>query len=250
MLSDCHVHLDTYEKAQLDQVIEKANARGVEIIVAVSMNAESSGNILGISELYDCVLPAVGIHPWNALSFNAESYQRIKELALSKRVVAIGEIGLDFARSPETKAVQRQAFEEQVRLAKEIGLPINMHCRQAHQEAMAILKELQLQAAGIVHGFNGDEAMLSDWLELGFYISLGMSATTAGEDLKRAIQSIPIDRLLLETDSSAGRTLREKVEPASVWLIAEKVAEMRGMSGEALANATTLNLRHLLKAGT
>lgn len=250
MLSDSHAHLNGYKPEQLKQVIERAKENGIETIVAVGMNLESSEEAITISNTYDCVLAAVGIHPWQATPIDEGVYQQLKKLASKEGVVAISEVGLDFARDPSTKEVQKQAFEQHVRLAKELGLPLNLHCRGAHSEMIEILmRENASEVGGAIHGFTGDEAMLQDWLDLGFYVSIGRAIL--GPDaskLEPIVTKIPLDRLLIETDSYGGAAAEPgRIEPASVKLVAERVAKSRKTTVEQIGNATSANLKRLLK---
>ncbi len=253
MLSDAHVHLDGSEPEQLRQAVEGAKQGGVDILVAVGMSLESSAKTVDIGDSYDCVFPAVGIHPWNAVHIDQSLYNQLRDTASRRGVVAIGELGLDFARDPSTKEIQKQAFEQQVSLAKELGLPLNIHCREAHSEMMEILKrEKTAGLRGNIHGFHGDEAMLRDWLALGFYISIGRLITRPeGADLKKVVKRIPSDRLLIETDSSPRGLVGAGQGPALVWVksVAEKVAEWRGVTVEEIGNTTTANLKRLLGIG-
>lgn len=250
MFCDCHSHLDAYEPQKLEEVIKRARDSGIESIVAVGKTVESSEKTVAISEQHDILLPAVGIHPWDATTFNPEQYQRLLKLTAAKKVVAIGEIGLDYARYPETAVLQRQSFEAQLELAKESGLPVIVHCRQAHKETVALAAKAG-GVRGIAHGFNGDEAMLRDWLDLGFYISLGMAVTDSKETaLHKLLRKIPIDRLLIETDSTPTRFVTEGLEPASVRLVAQRISELRRLPIEEVAAATTANLKRLLELGT
>lgn len=249
MLCDCHSHLDGYEPPKLKEVLQRARDSGIERILAVSMGVESSAKTVAISEQHDIILPAIGIHPWNAETFNTAEYLRLAGLAAARKVIAIGEIGLDYARYPETTVVQRQCFEAQLKLAKQHGLPVIVHSRQAHREAITAVA-LAGDVKGIIHGFNGDEAMLRDWLDLGFYVSMGMAVTDPKEaGLQGLIPKIPLDRLLLETDSAPARLVKEGLEPAIVKLVAQRVSEVRRLPVEEVAAATTANLKRLLELG-
>jgi len=254
MLSDSHVHLDGSEPEQLKQGIEGARQAGVEILVAVGMSLESSIHTVDIGDSYECVFPAVGIHPWNAVHVDQDLYSQLRNVASRKGVVAISEVGLDFARDPSTKEIQKQAFEQHVKLAKELRLPLNVHCREAHEEMMEIFKrEKTAELKGNAHGFSGSEAMLRDWLALGFYISVGRLVTRSeGADLEEMVKRIPSDRLLLETDSSPRGLVNSGQGPALVWVkaVAERVAEWRGVAAEEIGNITTANLKRLYGIGT
>lgn len=250
MLSDAHMHLDGCQPEELKEFVEEAKRRGVAVMVGASMDLESSAAMVAIGDSYDVVYPAVGIHPWNAILVDREVYGQLRELAARKGVVALSEIGLDFARNPGTIEVQKQAFAEHVRLAKEVGLPMIIHCREAHSEMRDILKQYEAsEVGGAIHGFSGDEAMLQDWLETGFYVSMGRAITRPEmSNLQEVVKRIPPDRLLIETDSSPrARPDGTRVEPAAVKGVAEKLAELKGVSPEAIGDVTLANLKRLLR---
>lgn len=246
MFCDCHAHIDGYEPRALDEMIKRAIDNGVERIVGVGMTAHSSAKTVAIIEKYSCVVAAAGLHPWNAMAFSEEEYQQLELLAGANKVSAMGEIGLDYVKYPETKEIQKRSFEAQVQLANKFGLPIIVHCRGAHNDTLATITG-ERGVSGIIHGFTGDEAMLRDWLDIGFYISLGMAVVSQkDENLNKIMLNIPADRLLIETDSSPGRFLSEGLEPALVKLVAQKLAETRSVSLEKIASITTENLKKVL----
>ncbi len=253
MLSDAHVHLDGFSPEQLRQGIEGARQDGIDILIAVGMSLESSVITVDIGDSYDGIFPSVGIHPWNAVHIDQSLYQQLRNIASSKGVVGIGEIGLDFARNPSTREIQKQAFEQQVSLAEELGLPLNVHCREAHSEMMEILKRKKTAGLrGNIHGFRDNEAMLQDWLALGFYISIGWPVTRPeGAPPPEMVQKIPSDRLLIETDSSPRGLVDGEEGSSLVWVksVAEKVAEWRGVTIAEIGSTTTANLKRLFGIG-
>ncbi len=252
MLSDAHMHLDGCPPRELKEFVEEAKRRGVAAMVGAAMDLNSAAETIAIGEAYDVVYPAIGIHPWNAILVDEAIYGKLRELASRPGVVALSEIGLDFGRSPGTIEVQKQAFAEHTRLAKELGLPMIIHCREAHAEMMGILREYRASdIGGAIHGFSGDEAILRDWLELGFYISIGRAITRPEmSHLGAVVTSIPPDRLLIETDSSPrARPDGTRVEPAAVGEVAEKLAGLKGATAEAIGDITLANLKRLLSIG-
>jgi len=165
VFSDSHCHLDRYSPQLLADVLADARANGVNIIVSVAMNLESSANTIGIARSYDGLWAAVGIHPWNAVPLTDRLRRELHEVATQEHVVAIGEVGLDYAHNPETRETQKELLVFQLSLARESGLPVNIHCREAHQDMINTLRpEVGSGLKGIIHGFNGDQAMLQDWL--------------------------------------------------------------------------------------
>lgn len=244
--SDSHCHLDGCEPAHLAQALEQARAQQVDIIVSMGMHLESSAATIGLARSHQAVLAAVGIHPWNAVPPTEDVCTRLRELASSEHVVALGEVGLDYARSPETRDVQKELLTYELSLARQLDLPVNIHCREGHQDMMEILRgEKGSAVRGVIHGFSGDRAALKDWLDLGFYVSIGVRGfvTDEASPLHDVVTEIPQDRILTETDSS-GRG--EIAGPAAVLLVVDRLASLMKASTDEMAATTTANLRRLL----
>ena len=244
--SDSHCHLNGYPPERLLEMLEEARAKQVDIIVGMGMDLESSQEVVQIARSHQAILAAVGIHPWNAAPLTDELREGLSGLARQEGVVALGEIGLDYARNPETGDVQKELLNYELSLAIDTGLPVNIHCREAHQDMMDLLrKDVGTGLSGIIHGFSGDRAALEDWLALGFFVSIGravlMPETTP---LQEAVPEIPLDRLLTETDSSPRR---EGASPTNVLLVVEKLASLRGATIDEIGSAATANLKRLLK---
>ena len=247
VFSDSHCHLDKYRPELLAEVLEKARVKGVDIIVSMGETLESSAEAVHLAQSHQEILAGVGIHPWNAIPPTDDVRRHLSELAKREHVVAIGEIGLDYARNPQTKEIQKELLIYELSLAREIGLPVNIHCREAHQDMMDILrKETASGLKGIAHGFSGDLAALKDWLDLGFYISIGVRGFIINEipSLLVAVREIPLDRLLTETDSSASE---QPTGPVDVFSVVQRLASLRGATVEEIANVATANLKRLLK---
>ncbi len=160
VFSDSHCHLVGQQPERLAEVLEQARVKGVDIMVSMGMTLESSAETIRLAQSYGGVLAAVGIHPWNAVLPTDEVRRNLDELARRENVVAIGEIGLDYARSPQTKEVQRELLICELSLARETGLPVSIHCREAYQDMMDILRqEVGSGLKGAIHGFSGDKAV-------------------------------------------------------------------------------------------
>lgn len=250
MFSDFHAHLDGYAPDKLKEVLENAKSAHVEIIIAIGSTLETSEETVSIAQQHPGVLAAVGIHPWNAVTPTDEMMKRLRRLAAERNVVALGETGLDYARTPGTKQAQAELFREHVLLARELGLLLNMHCRQADRDMLEILRRVgHPKPKGALHGFEGKTADLTQWLDMGFCISIGLRAFTRGDQasFREAVRSIPMDRLLVETDSSP-RSLSsgDTLGPTSAVLVAEKLAAILGAPAEEIGNTTTANLKRLL----
>ncbi|UCH43545.1 MAG: TatD family hydrolase [Dehalococcoidales bacterium] len=241
--SDSHCHLDRYQAESLTEMLQQARANKVDFIVSQGMNLESSADTVRLAQSQPGVYAAVGIHPWNAITPTEELRGQLRQLAGQDKVVAIGEIGLDYARSPETKDTQKELLKYELSLALETGLPVNIHCREAHQDMMDILRqEARPGLKGIIHGFTGGLSMLKDWLDLGFYISIGGRGFVTSETpaLLDAIRQIPQDRLLTETDAAG-----QAGGPADVTAVVQKLASIREATEEEIANTATANLKRI-----
>ena len=259
MLIDSHAHIDlpAFDRDR-EQVFARARQGGVRVVINIGMDLKSSHASLKIARKYDDVFSTVGFHPHDASELKDEDLKTLGELAQDERVVAVGEIGLDFYRNLSARKSQIEAFKKQLDLAIELSLPVVVHCRQAHEEVFNMLSDWvrsTLSAGrlrrGVMHCFSGDIEMAQRYIDIGFYISLAGSVTypSAGELLQVA-KEIPLDRLLLETDAPflAPQAYRGKRnEPAYVALIAEKVAQVREVPREAVAGAAAKNTLELFR---
>lgn len=226
ILSDAHSHLASYKPEEVLEILKQAKAQGVELILAVGESLESSELCIKYAQQNKGVYAAGAIHPWNAVLPTPEIQKRLEELVKMKGVVAVGKAGLDFARNPNNKDVQKALLTYQLSLARKLNLPVDVHSREAHADMMAILrKEVSQGLKGIAHGFTGDSAMLKDWLELDFYISIGVRGFVINEltHLIAAAKEIPLNRLLTETDNAAAGEL---TGPSAVCAVAKKLAQI------------------------
>lgn len=263
MFVDAHAHLDFPEfDADRPAVIQRARAAGVAAILNVGADLPSSRQAVALADQYDLVYAAVGMHPHDAKKLDGATLAEFRDLARHPKVVAVGEIGLDFYRNLSPPEVQRRAFHAQLAWAAQLGKPVIIHDREAHREVLAMLTDWAagLQDSplagrlGVLHTFSGDQAMAERAVELGFYISISGPVTYPNaRRLAEIVKALPLDRLLIETDCPfltphpyRGR----RNEPAYVRLVAERVAELRGMSVEELAQATMASARRLLGIST
>ncbi len=247
ILSDSHTHLARYKPEEITGLLKQAKANNVGIAVSMGESLESSEISIRHAESNKEIFAGVGIHPWNAIMPSPEIQSALQALAKRKRVAIIGEIGLDYAKNPNNKDVQRELCAYQASLARKMGLPANIHSREAHQDMMSILRqEAPLGLKGIAHGFTGDTATVKDWLTLGFYVSIGVRGFVENEipALVAAVKEIPDDRLLSETDMAQ---VGELTGPAAVSAVVKKLALVRGTTPERIAKITTANLKRLLQ---
>lgn len=251
MLFDTHAHFnDTRFKHDRDEAINKAHDSGVSYILNVSYNIPSLEHSVSLSRRYSFIYAAVGIHPHYSKEMKDEVLSKVRSLAANKKVVAIGEIGLDYYRDLSPREVQKKWFIKQIDLAKDLKLPIIVHIRDANEDALNVLKAENAKAVGgIIHSFSGDVKMAKEVLDNNFYISVGGPVTYHNaRNLIEVVKYVPDDRLLIETDCPylTPEPLRGKRNDSSlVRLVAEKIAEIKGKSFEEIADITTNNAKRL-----
>jgi TatD DNase family protein len=246
MLIDSHAHLDIEDfDADRDLVIQRARSGGVARIVTIGTDFASSKKAIEIANKYDFIYATVGYHPHNAKGAAVSSLERLRALVSEPKVVAWGEIGLDFFRRHSPPDNQVEAFERQLDMAFEQDLPVIIHDRDAHTDLLRILKSRKRQYRGVIHCFSGNYDLAMALIELGFYISFPGTVTFRNAvDTQTAASRIPLDRLLVETDCPylTPVPLRGKRnEPLYVKHTAEKIALLRQLEFEQLAEATSAN---------
>jgi TatD DNase family protein len=254
-LIDTHAHLDADEfDTDRDEVIARARDVGVTTIITVGTGVESGRRSLELAEQYPGILVAIGIHPHAASTTTETDIDGIARLAEHEKVVAIGEIGLDFYRDYSPRDSQLRVLQWQLDLAARLDLPVVIHCRQAHEEMLAILHDWAAQhpersTPGVIHCFMGDIETARGYLEMGFHLSLGGYITyPVNRNAHDVMRYIPADRLMVETDCpmlTPQRHRGQRNEPAYVRYTAEELAEIRGVPLETLAQETTENARRL-----
>ena len=257
MSIDTHAHIDMEQfDDDRDEVVQRARDNGVQYIVNIGCDIESSRRSVELTERYEFIYASAGIHPHDVKSINGTTYDELRGLLAHPKVIALGETGLDFFKNYSPRDLQLTHFRKQVELAKELGKPLIIHCRDAKEEMMAILSERFGKgdsASGIFHCFSGDQDMADRALELGFYISFSGSVTFKKSDALRAVaKTIPADRLFAETDCPflAPVPMRGKRnEPAFVNHTAEKLAEIRGVNIDDLERTAKLNFFELFGIG-
>ncbi|HPC36560.1 MAG TPA: TatD family hydrolase [Candidatus Marinimicrobia bacterium] len=244
MFVDTHAHL-TYPDliVKLDEIIERARDAGVTRIINIATDLASSEIVIESAIKYDGVFAAVGIHPQDSANLPADWQKTLRNFLSQKKVVAVGEIGLDYYREYSPKSTQQEIFRTQVLIARELGLPMVLHDRQAHDDLKRILLEIGYYR-GVLHCFSGNAAFAREMTDLGFYISFTGNATYGNKKTEVAVQAVPLDKLMLETDAPflapAGKR-GEINEPANIPLIAGKIAELKNITLAEIATATTRN---------
>jgi TatD DNase family protein len=247
MYSDSHTHLASQAADKMPELMQRAIKDGMVLLQAWGENLDSSEVCIGYAEKYKEVYAGVGIHPWNAVVLTDEIKKRQDELARRRKVVAIGEIGLDWLRNPNNKDVQKASMSYQVEYALKRGLPVDVHVRESHDDVMAILRPaVRAGLRGIAHGFTGSVAQLKDFLALDFYISIVVRGFVTNEmpQMVEVVKLTPADRLLCETDN--GFTPEHPGLTGAI-AVAEKMAMVRGSTPEEIGRQTTANLKRILK---
>lgn len=254
MLFDTHAHLDdpTFDQDR-DEVIHRARKESnVGYILNIGYNRQTIQSTMELIEQYDFIYAAIGWHPHEAASCTSKDLDWIQTLTDHPKIVAIGEIGLDYYRLLSSKEKQQAVFRQQIRLARETGLPIVIHNRDADEDLIRILSEEKAdEVGGVMHCFMGDVPLMKKCLDLQFTIGLGGVITFKNAQTSQEVaRQVPLEALLLETDCPylAPHPFRGKRnEPGYVRLVADRIAELRGISVEELAQVTTNNAKRLFQ---
>jgi len=250
-LVDTHCHLDFPEFDQdRDQVIKRAKTEGIDYIINIGSSLSGSRRSLELSKQYDYIYATIGIHPHEADRFNKKEGIEIRELAKSGKVVAIGEIGLDYHKNYSKIENQRALFISLVKLAKDFNLPLVIHTRQASNDTLDILKEA-MPVRAVVHCFSGEENFLKECLNLGFFISFTCNITyKKADNLRDLVNITPLERLLLETDAPflpPEEFRGKRNEPAYVKYLAKEIARIKEVSLDEVAAVTTNNAKQFFQ---
>ena len=247
MLVDSHAHLDDPAfAADLPAVLERAREAGVERIVTIGTDLDSSRRALGIAETREDVYFAPGIHPHEA--DHPGDVDALRGLAAHPRAVAVGETGLDYVKNYSSVPNQKALFVKHLEIAAGIDKPVSIHCREAHPDAIAILRA-HAPLRGVIHCFSGTWADAEAYLGLNFYLSIAGPVTyPSAKDLREVVRMIPLDRLMIETDCPLlppQKFRGKRNEPSYVRYAAAEIANVQGVSMEELAAATSRNARNL-----
>lgn len=253
MLFDTHAHLDDKRfDDDRDELIRGLPERGVSRVITPGIDVDSSKKCVDLADKYDIVYAGVGIHPHEASKLEDNYLDQLRTMAQNKKVVAIGEIGLDYYYDFSPRDIQKQRFIEQIELAAELKLPIIIHNRDSHEDMLNILREHKdLINGGVMHCFSGSWEMAKIVLDLGLYISLAGPVTF--KNAKKPVEvakNVPLDRLLIETDSPYLTPVPyrgKRNDPGHVSLVAQKIAEIRGITAEEVGRITTENALNLFK---
>lgn len=251
MLIDSHAHIqDEQFNGEIPLILKNAEEAGVDTIICVGDNYESSRQAVELARKYPQVFAVVGIHPHDADQLNSQVLAGLFELGRDPRVVAIGEIGLDFYRDLSPRDIQRQSFREQIVLARDLHKPVVIHDRDAHQEVAEIIKKEKAgRNGGVMHCYSGHLPLALEFMQAGFYISFAGPLTYKNAVKTQEVASrISLERILIETDCPylSPEPLRGKRnEPARVRYVAGKLAELRKKTLEEIGYITSRNARQV-----
>ncbi|MFH1375078.1 MAG: TatD family hydrolase [Patescibacteria group bacterium] len=261
MLIDTHCHLDFPQfKKDFDTVLARAGEAGIGKMINPGVGIKESRQAVELAKNYENIFAAVGIHPHEASSLfelrspgvnslNEGVLAELEELAEDPKVIAIGEIGLDYFRMRNEKSIQQEAFRKQLELAQKLKKPVIIHSREADEDIFKILDDFEVQ--GVFHCFGGDWAFAQQVLERGFLIGLtGVVTFPKAVNTHEVAANVPLEKLLVETDAPflAPQKFRgQRCEPAFVREVGERIAELKGVSLEEVAGQTTKNARKLFE---
>ncbi|MDT3700712.1 MAG: TatD family hydrolase [Thermincola sp.] len=250
---DSHAHLDDLKyDSDRDEMLQRARNNKISKIINVGYDLPSSRRSLELAAKYDFIYAAVGIHPHDAAEAGENYLAEIRIMASRPKVVAIGEMGLDYYRNLSPKETQQRVFREQIRLAAELEKPIIIHDREAHGDVMTILRDEGIgPAKGVLHCFSGSMEMARECLKMGFYLSIAGPVTFSNANkLRDVAANVPIDRLLIETDApylTPEPHRGKRNESAYVAYVGQRIAEIRGIPVAELAAAATANAKRLFR---
>lgn len=253
MYFDTHAHLDD-EQFTEDQeaVITRAKEAGIELIINVGCNIPSALNTVALTQKYEFIYGAIGMHPHDAKELDEQSLAKLYQMAQNPRIVAIGEIGLDYYYDHSPRETQQKVFRKMINMAKELKLPIVIHDRDAHEDTLKIVKEENAsEVGGVFHCYSGSWPMAKEIMKLGFNLALG--GTVTFKNARKVIevaQEVPLDHLLLETDCpylSPVPYRGKRNEPSFVPKVAEMIAELKGLTVEEVAKVTLENGKQLFR---
>lgn len=247
---DSHAHLDDEAfDDDRDQVINALYENGIDFIVNIACDLKSSKTSQELAKTYENIYATVGVHPHDAITYTDEVEETLKILAQEKKVVAVGEIGLDYYYDNSPRHIQKDVFKRQLKLANELRKNVVVHSRDASQDTFDILKEAhdKYEFKAVIHCYSQSLEMLKEYLRLGDYISLGGAVTFKNSKIRKEVAKIvPLDRLLLETDCPYMTPVPyrgKRNEPKYVNIVAEYIADLRGISKSDLVKVTDENAK-------
>ena len=251
MLIDCHVHLDSFSDREVGEILGRAREAGVGFVISAGTTLASSRRSVELSAMFPGLFSGVGVHPMDIREpLDDQTLSDLRSLAVStSKVLVVSEIGLDFMEGAPDRALQYTAFREQIRLAREIGLPIVFHSRESHAEVFRVLREERAyEVGGAMHYFQADEATAMEAIDLGFYVSLARPLLRLPH-LQEVAARLPLDSIVLETDAAPQpfKAKRENwTEPRHLRPVAARLAQLQGKSVKEVEQVVARNMERLL----
>ena len=242
---DTHSHINMIESLTVEEVLKNAKDNGVNKIIVPSAYPKDIDIVLSLVEKYVNVYGMLGVHPTEAKDWSDDLIEKIKEYSKHPKIVAIGEIGLDYYWDKSFNDLQKEVFIKQIKLANELNLPISIHDREAHKDTFDILKEHNKNSKVVMHCFSGSVEFAKECIKEGYYIALGGVVTFKNAvKMKEVAKEVPLEYLLLETDAPYLTPVPyrgEENQPAYVKYVAEEISKIRGISVEEVASITSKN---------
>lgn len=254
MYTDTHAHLQDEKLLQnIETILNTAKENNVTKIICSSYDLSSSEFAVLLAQTHDRVYATVGVHPHDAKNYTPETEQKLKQLCLKNKVVAYGEIGLDYHYNLSPKDIQKQVFLQQLKLASSLNLPVIIHTREAMGDTLEILRNNKslLNNGGVFHCFNGSAEVLAKINSMGFYVSYGGAVTFKNaNNIVEIVKQTPLDKLLLETDCPYMTPVPHRGEinePKNIDLIAKKICDIKQITLQELSDITENNVKKIFK---
>lgn len=248
MIFDTHAHYDDEQfDEDRDQLLSSMAEAGVSTIVEIGASMESSRNAIWLAEQYPFVYAAVGVHPDNVGELDEETFEELEAMCRHNKVVAVGEIGLDYHWDTEPREVQKKWFVRQLELARKMKLPVNIHSRDAAEDTLEIMKEYGEGLGGIIHCFSYSKEMAKEYVKMGFFIGVGGVVTFKnGRKLKEIVTELPLEKIVLETDCpylAPEPNRGKRNDSRNIHYVAEQVAELKNLDKETVVKQTENNAK-------
>jgi TatD DNase family protein len=253
MIFESHAHYDDERfDSDRDDLLEKLPSEGIKYMINVAANINSSYKCVELARKYDYIYAAVGVHPDDVKNMKEEDIKTIIDLADYDKVVAVGEIGLDYYYENSSKEIQKKWFKEQIEVAKKLQLPIIVHSREASKDTMDIIKSTDAkQIGGVIHCYSGSVELAREYVKMGFYIGVGGVVTFKNASkLKEVVKEISIDNILLETDSpylSPVPNRGKRNDSSNLKYIAEEIAKLKDITYDEVLTSTYANAKRLFE---
>ncbi len=246
---DTHTHINMIESISIEEILNNAKENGIEKVIVPSANPKDFPEIAELINKYDNVYGMLGVHPSDAKDWDDSLINQIKDLCNNKKIVAIGEIGLDYYWDKSFNDLQKDVFIKQIKLANELNLPLDVHDREAHKDTFDILKQYNINSKVVMHCFSGSVEFAKECVKEGYYLGIGGVVTFKNAiKMKEVAKHIPLEYIILETDAPYLTPVPyrgKENQPAYVKYVAEEIAKLKEISYEEVKNVTTSNAERI-----